>query len=135
MCDNNPPSRKKRDVEGSDEFTHEDLAVLMKPFKSNEHREKRSVASRDNATRYCAERLLEKKVGRLCAKLGTNVQALVNVCSADIQVSLYRCLFLLYVSGHFFGKLSCSLVYKKKLAKFTAISQLHLFAKNSVKKC
>ena len=95
MCDNNPQqSRKKRDVEGSDELTHEDLAVLMMPFKSNEHhREKRSVVSKENATRYCAERLLETKVGKLCAKLGTNVQALVNVCSADIQVSFYRCIY------------------------------------------
>ncbi|XP_015751386.1 PREDICTED: von Willebrand factor D and EGF domain-containing protein-like isoform X2 [Acropora digitifera] len=87
MCDNNPKKdRKKRDIEGSDELTHEDFEVLMTPLKSNEHhREKRSVVSKDNATRYCAERLLETTVGKLCAKLGTNVQALVNVCSADIE--------------------------------------------------
>ena len=95
MCDNDPQKRRKRrDIEGSDELTHEDLEGLMTPFKSNEHhREKRSVVSKDNATRYCAERLLETKVGKLCAKLGTNVQALVDVCSADIQVSFYRCFY------------------------------------------
>ena len=79
MCDNNikpEGERKRRDIEGSDELTHEDFEVLMTPLKSNEHhREKRSVVSKDNATRYCAERLLETRVGKLCAKLGTNVQA------------------------------------------------------------
>ncbi|XP_074620010.1 uncharacterized protein LOC141878862 isoform X3 [Acropora palmata] len=87
MCDRNPEKdRKRRDIEGSDELTHEDFEVLMTPLKSNEHhREKRSVVSRDNATRYCTERLLETRVAKLCAKLGTNVQALVNVCSADIE--------------------------------------------------
>ncbi|XP_044176217.1 von Willebrand factor D and EGF domain-containing protein-like isoform X2 [Acropora millepora] len=89
MCDNNikpTEERKRRDIEGSDELTHEDFEVLMTPVKSNEHhREKRSVVSKENATRYCAERLLETRVGKLCAKLGTNVQALVNVCSADIE--------------------------------------------------
>ena len=95
MCDNNRPlERKRRDIEGSDELTHEDFEVLMTPLKSNEHhREKRSVVSKDNATRYCAERLLETRVGKLCAKLGANVQALVNVCSADIEVTFYQCLY------------------------------------------
>ena len=94
MCDRNPTQdRKRRDIEGSDELTHDNFEVLMTPLKSNEHhREKRSVVSKDNATRYCAERLLETRVGKLCAKLGTNVQALVNVCSADIEVSFCHCL-------------------------------------------
>ena len=89
MCDRNPEKdRKRRDIEVSDELTHEDFEVLMTPLKSNErHREKRSVVSKDNATRYCAERLLETKVGKLCIKLGTNVKALADVCSADIEVS------------------------------------------------
>ena len=95
MCDNNikpKRDRKRRDIEGSDELTYEDFEVLMTPVKSNEHhREKRSVVSKENATRYCAERLLETRVGKLCAKLGTNVQALVNVCSADIEVTFYQC--------------------------------------------
>ena len=95
MCDRSPETnRKRRDIEGSDELTYEDFEVLMTPLKSNEHhREKRSVVSKDNATRYCAERLLETRVGKLCAKLGTNVQALVDVCSADIEVSFCYCLY------------------------------------------
>ena len=95
MCDNNrTEDRKRRDTEGSDELTHEDFQVLMTPLNTNEHhREKRSVVSKDNATRYCTERLLETRVGRLCAKLGTNIQALVNVCSADIEVTFYQCLY------------------------------------------
>ena len=95
MCDNNRTlKRERRDIEGSDELTHEDFEVLMTPLKSNEHhREKRSVVSKENATRYCAERLLETRVRKLCAKLGTNVQALVNVCSADIEVTFYQCLY------------------------------------------
>ena len=130
MCDNNPlKSREKRDVEGSDELTHEDLAVLMTPFNSNEHhREKRSVVSKDNATRYCAERLLETKVGKLCAALGTNVQALVNVCSADIQVSCYRCFYLvdigendLYITT---GNSNITLKYLSELC--------HIFRKTNV---
>ena len=89
MCDNKPVKTQKiKDIEGSDDFTHEDLKDLMDPLKSNESLwEGTPVVSKDNATQYCAERLLETKVGKLCAKLGTNVQALVNVCSADIEVS------------------------------------------------
>ncbi|XP_068711982.1 von Willebrand factor D and EGF domain-containing protein-like [Montipora foliosa] len=87
MCDSNPEkSREKRDVEGSDELTNEDYEFFMTPSESNAHdRVKRSLVSKENATRYCAERLTETPVGKLCAKLGTNVQALVNVCSADIE--------------------------------------------------
>ena len=93
MCDNNPEKTQKykkiRAIEGADDLTGEDLKMLMEPLKSNKSRwEETVVVSKDNATRYCAERLLETKVGKLCAKLGINVQALVNVCSADIEVSL-----------------------------------------------
>ena len=87
MCDRDP---KKREAEGSDELTEEDYELFMKPVETEAHnRLKRSanVVSKDNATRYCAERLAETPVGKLCAKLGTNVQALVNVCSSDIEVS------------------------------------------------
>ena len=80
--------KKVKDIKDSDDLTHEDLKVLMDPLESNESLwEETPVVSNDNATRYCAERLLETKVGKLCAKLGTRVQALVNVCSADIEVS------------------------------------------------
>ncbi|XP_015780130.1 PREDICTED: von Willebrand factor D and EGF domain-containing protein-like, partial [Acropora digitifera] len=90
MCDNNPEKTQKykkiRAIEGADDLTREDLKMLMEPLKSNKSLwEETPVVSKDNATRYCAERLLETKVGKLCAKLGINVQALVNVCSADIE--------------------------------------------------
>ena len=90
MCDNNPKKTEKTtDNEGSDEVKQEDFKVPMTNLTSNESLwEEKPVVSKDNATRYCAERLLETKVGKLCAELGTNVQALVNVCSADIEVSL-----------------------------------------------
>ena len=87
MCDRNPT---KREAEGSDELTEEDYELFMKPIKTVAHnRVKRSVnaISKENATRYCSERLAETPVGKMCAKLGTNVQALVNVCSSDIEVS------------------------------------------------
>ena len=97
MCDNYPEKTQKiTDNEGSDEVTQEDFKVPMTNLTSNESLwEERLVVSKDNATRYCAERLLETEVGKLCAQLGTNVQALVNVCSADIEVSFYQCFYLI----------------------------------------
>ena len=87
MCDRDP---KKREAEESDELTEEDYELFMRPLEAVVHnRLKRSVnaISKENATRYCSERLAETPVGKMCAKLGTNVQALVNVCSSDIAVS------------------------------------------------
>lgn len=88
MCDNTV----KRDIKGSDDLTKEDYELLRKARMQIEHRKrsKRSLpaVSKENATRYCAERLAETPLGKLCEKLGTNVQALVNVCSADIQVDM-----------------------------------------------
>lgn len=87
MCDISP---EKRDLEWSDDLTEEDYELFMKPLDPEAHkRQKRSidVISKENATRYCAERLTETPVGKMCAKLGTNVQALVNVCASDIEVS------------------------------------------------
>ena len=87
MCDRNPT---KREAEVSDELTEEDYELFMKPLEAVAHnRLKRSVnaISKENATRYCSERLAETPVGKMCAKLGTNVQALVKVCSSDVEVS------------------------------------------------
>ena len=89
MCDRSP---KRRALQWSDDLTEEDYELFMKPLDSEAHkRQKRSVnvISKENATRYCAERLAETRVGKMCGKLGTNVQALVNVCASDIQVSIY----------------------------------------------
>lgn len=93
MCDRNP---HKRDVEGSDDLTDEDFALLRNPSDNKlVRRMKRSITpvSRHNATRHCTEKLAETKVGKLCAKLGVNVQALVNVCSSDIEVSIWKLIF------------------------------------------
>ena len=88
MCDRDPV---KRYIEGRDDLTEEDFELFRKPLEREEHnRQKRSVdlISKGNATQYCEERLAETVVGKLCAKLGTNIQALVNVCSSDIVVSV-----------------------------------------------
>ena len=42
--------------------------------------------SKENATYYCEEKISKTKIGKLCAKLEINVQALVNVCSFDVEV-------------------------------------------------
>ncbi|KAJ7351104.1 hypothetical protein OS493_036560 [Desmophyllum pertusum] len=42
---------------------------------------------KENATRYCAERISETKIGKLCAKVGVNVQALVDACSVDVELT------------------------------------------------
>ena len=96
-CQENIASRKKREirdiVEGSDDLTDEDFRLFYNSLETHNHkRSKRSVnsISKENATRYCNEKLAETPVGKLCAKMGTNVQALVNVCSSDIEVSILK---------------------------------------------
>ena len=96
-CHKNIASRKKREirdiVEGSDDLTDEDFRLFYNSLETDKHkRSKRSVnsISKENATRYCNEKLADTPVGKLCAKMGTNVQALVNVCSSDIEVSISK---------------------------------------------
>ena len=96
-CHKNIASRKKREirdiVEGSDDLTDEDFRLFYNSLETDKHkRSKRSVhsISKENATRYCNEKLADTPVGKLCAKMGTNVQALVNVCSSDIEVSILK---------------------------------------------
>lgn len=85
LCD-----RQKRDVHYSDDLTDEEIQ-LFKRRASLHPRFRREVEhegiSKENATRHCAERLSETEIGKLCAKVGVNVQALVNSCSVDVQVS------------------------------------------------
>ena len=87
MCDRNP---NKRDVEGSDDLTEEDFALFRNPSDNKLIRRMKRSINRDTATRYCNEKLAQTLVGKLCAKLGANVQALVNVCSSDIEVSIRK---------------------------------------------
>ena len=96
-CDSNPladrEGRDTRNIEGSDDLTEDDFKVFQDFLEIEPHeRPKRSLnpISKENATRYCAERLTETPVGKLCAKIGTNVQALVNICSSDIEVSFSK---------------------------------------------
>ena len=96
-CHKNIAARKKREirdiVEGSDDLTDEDFRLFYNSLETDNHkRSKRSVnsISKENATRYCNEKLADTPVGKLCAKMGTNVQALVNVCSSDIEVSISK---------------------------------------------
>ena len=85
LCD-----RDKRDVHFSDDPTEEDFQIF-KNFPQLQPRVRRAAQfdqiSKQNATRYCAERISETKIGKLCAKVGVNVQALVDACSADLVVS------------------------------------------------
>ena len=85
LCD-----RKKRDVHFSDDPTEEDMKLFKQTRSLHYRRSRRDVQneiSKENATRYCAERLSETKIGKLCAQVGVNVDVLVHVCAADIQVS------------------------------------------------
>ena len=82
---------QKRDESFSDDPTDEDFKLFSQTPQLR-LRVKRDVVfevSKENATRYCAERISETKIGKLCAKVGVNVQALVNVCSVDIQVNIH----------------------------------------------
>ena len=85
LCD-----RDKRDVHFSDDPTEEDFQTFKK-FPQLQPRLRRAAQlgqiSKANATRYCAERISETEIGKMCAKVGVNVQALVNICSADVVVS------------------------------------------------
>ena len=86
---------KKRDVSQSDALTDEDYEYFKEPgaFQrpSRVHlRTKRAAevfpVSRENATRYCTEKLVESYIGKFCAKVGTDVHSFVNACSVDIMV-------------------------------------------------
>lgn len=104
LCD-----RDKRDLHYSDDPTEDDFQL----FKQTPHlqdRIRREVVlepvPKENATRYCAERISETKIGQLCAKVGVNVQALVNTCSSDIEVSK-RLLFCTFISPVIGKSLNC----------------------------
>lgn len=85
LCD-----RQKRDIHYSDDVTDEDLQLFKHTLNAH-HRFRRAVADdqipKENATRYCAERISDTKLGKLCAQFGVNVQQLVETCSADLEFS------------------------------------------------
>ncbi|PFX16674.1 Neurogenic locus notch-like protein 2, partial [Stylophora pistillata] len=85
LCD-----RNKRDIHFSDDITDEDIQVYKRTLHLHP-RFKRSVANKqvpkENATRYCATRISDTELGKLCAKVGVNVQQLVNTCSVDVELT------------------------------------------------
>lgn len=94
LCD-----RDKRDIHYTDDPTEQDFQLFKQTPMLRDRIRREAIAepvSKENATRYCAERISETKIGMLCAKVGVNVQALVNTCSSDVQVSknlLFNCKF------------------------------------------
>ncbi|KAL9972518.1 hypothetical protein ACROYT_G018840 [Oculina patagonica] len=85
--------REKRDIHFSDDLTDDDFELFKRYVGSvDTHRFKREVLNRptftkENATLYCKERISNTDVGKLCAKLGANVQAMVNSCSIDLELT------------------------------------------------
>lgn len=82
----------KRDVHYSDELTDEDYNLFKSPVPSEtQDRFKRAllapVISKQNATRYCTDKIKNTKVGKLCADIGVDVQGYVDSCSFDVSVS------------------------------------------------
>ena len=82
---------KKRDVSFSDDPTDDDFKLFSQTPQSSLRVKRDAIfeVSKENATQYCAEKISENKIGKLCAKVGVNVQALVNICSVDIQVNIH----------------------------------------------
>lgn len=89
--------KERRDVSRSDALSEEDYEYFKEPdsLKRSLHGHQRTrreakpfPVSRENATKYCVEKLVESHVGKFCAKLGINVHSFVNVCSADIMVNM-----------------------------------------------
>ena len=104
LCD-----RDKRDIHFSDEPTDEDLNLFVQTPPSPRKRHKREAGriSKENATYYCEEKISKTKIGKLCAKIGINVQALVNACSFDVEVNCVR-LMAGYLGTLLCSSISCS---------------------------
>ena len=67
----------------------EDFGLFKHPSSERRKREAGRI-SKENATYYCEEKISRTKIGKLCAKLGINVEALVNICSFDVEVKYLR---------------------------------------------
>ena len=89
MCDH---WKVKRGVHYSDELTDEDYNLFKSPLPSEtQDRFKRALpapaVSKQNATRYCTDKIKNTKLGKLCADIGVDVQGYVDSCSLDVSVS------------------------------------------------
>ena len=96
-----PAGRKKRNVEDSDGLTDEDFDLFQRlNFGSVvQNRLRRAVPaisrfSKKNATQYCRKLIADTDIAKSCAKVGSNVQELVNSCSIDLEVKKISILFL-----------------------------------------
>ena len=88
LCD-----RHKRDIHFSDELTDEDFNLFKRALPSRKrHKREAGRISKENATYHCEERISKTKIGKLCEKIGIDVQALVNACSFDVEVNYLRSL-------------------------------------------
>ena len=86
LCD-----RDKRDIHFSDELTDEDFHLFKMTLPSHKRQKRESgLMSKENATNYCEGRISKTKIGKLCATIGINVQALVNACSFDVEVKYLK---------------------------------------------
>ncbi|XP_078371962.1 von Willebrand factor D and EGF domain-containing protein-like isoform X7 [Oculina patagonica] len=93
IIDTRGTGRKRRDIHYSDDLTDEDFELFkhyVEPVVS--HRYKRELLNKptftkENATLYCIERVLNTDAGKECAKLGANVQAMVNACAIDLELT------------------------------------------------
>ena len=83
LCD-----RQKRDIQFSDDPTDEDFELFKQtpPLRMRRRREAEKI-SKENATYYCAEKISRTKIGKLCANAGVDLQALIDVCAIDVEVS------------------------------------------------
>ncbi|XP_067040326.1 neurogenic locus notch homolog protein 1-like [Acropora muricata] len=83
LCD-----RDKRDIHFSDEPTDEDFNLFKRALPSRKrHKREAGRISKENATYHCEERISKTKIGKLCEKIGIDVQALVNACSFDVETT------------------------------------------------
>ena len=82
-------NQQKREVHLTDDLTDDDFR-LFNQAQQLHPRYRREIEkeqiSKENATYYCAERISKTEIGKLCAKVGVNVQALVNTCAVDLEV-------------------------------------------------
>lgn len=84
--------RRKRSTDYVDDLTDVDFDSFKRyvaSVVSKRHRrssEYNSSFTKQNATEYCMERLLNSEVGSLCSQIGADVQELVASCSVDVEV-------------------------------------------------
>ena len=102
--------RKKRNVEDSDGLTDEDFDLFQRlNFGSVvQNRLRRAVPtisrfSKKNATQYCRKLIADTDIGKSCAKVGSNVQELVNSCSIDLEVKNFPFCFFVAVPAVLFS--------------------------------